>query len=528
MKRSKTPTFLLELPLRIDVGQAKRLPAHFETARCLYNALLGEALARLNQMRADPAWQAARAIPKTQKQERAAAFSRLRQQYGFSENALHDFAKKANCTWIADHIDAMMAQTLASRAYQAVNRVCLGKAKKVRFKSKGRGLDSVENKWGKSGLRFVLQPAEEGNQGWLVWGKDRLPAIIDWNDPVVKHGLDHRIKYARLVRRKASSPRAEGADSQGYRYYVQLALAGAPHQKKKNTPGHEVIGLDLGPSTLAIVPREGEARLVPLCEELAPDVRKKRRLERKLDRQRRANNPQHYDEKGRIKKHGKRRLTWKTSHGYLATRRRLAHQARKLAAHRKSLHGRLVNEIIRTGNDIRIEKVSYKGWQKQFGKSVGMRAPGMFVEHLRRTVAKTGGTLHELPTRTTKLSQYCHGCQMHVKKPLAQRFHVCPCGVGPIQRDLYSAFLAAYLEPPDYLPSSARYHRYWEGADLRLRAALERLLQRAKEGQVLPRSMGVPRAGARLPKSLVSNRQRLLYRKGRLAALEMKQEPPVL
>ncbi len=70
-----------------------------------------------------------------------------------------------------------------------------------------------------------------------------------------------------------------------------------------------MIGLDLGPSTLAIVPREGEARLVPLCEELKPDARKKRRLERKLDRERRANNPENYDEKGRIKKHGKRRLT---------------------------------------------------------------------------------------------------------------------------------------------------------------------------------------------------------------------------
>jgi len=290
-----------------------------------------------------------------------------------------------------------------------------------------------------------------------------------------------------------------------------------------------VIGLDLGPSTIAIVPREGEARLVPLCEELQPDARKKRRLERKLDRQRRANNPQNYDEKGRIKKHSKKhRLTWKNSKGYITTRRRLAHQERKLAAHRKSLHGRLVHEIIRTGNDIRIEKVSYKGWQKQYGKSVGMCAPGMLIDHLRRTVAKTGGILHEFPTRTTKLSQYCHGCRTYVKKPLAQRFHDCPCGIGPVQRDLYSAFLAAHLDPPDYLPSSARYPAYWEGAELRLRAALEVLSQRAKEGQVLPRSVGITGAGARLPESLVTNRQGLVYRRGRLAALELKQEPPVL
>jgi hypothetical protein len=156
-------------------------------------------------MRADPAWQEARVLPQAHKQERKEAFSRLRQAYGFSEYALHEFAKEANCSWIADHIDSVMAQTLATRAYQAVNRMCLGKAKKVRFRSKGRGLDSVENKRNNTGLRFLLQPPEEGNQGWLIWGKDRLVALIDWDDPVVHHGLRHPIKYARLVRRKASS-----------------------------------------------------------------------------------------------------------------------------------------------------------------------------------------------------------------------------------------------------------------------------------------------------------------------------------
>src|SRR5712691_2645965 len=313
VKKSKTPTFLLELPLRVDAGQAKRLRAHFEVGRCLYNALLGEAMKRLRAMRADPAWQEARSIPQTHKQERREAFSHLRQAYGFSEYALHEFAKEANCSWIADHIDSVMAQTLATRAYQAANRVCLGKAKKVRFKSKGRGLDSVENKRNNTGLRFVLQPPEEGNQGWLIWGKDRLEALIDWNDPIIHHGLKHPIKYARLVRRKASSPNAQGADVHGYRYYAQLMLEGKPHQKKKHTVGTDVVGLDLGPSTIAIVPQEGEAQLLPLCEELQPDARVKRRLERKLDRQRRANNPQNYDEKGRVKKHGKQRLAWKNS-----------------------------------------------------------------------------------------------------------------------------------------------------------------------------------------------------------------------
>jgi transposase len=528
MKKSKTPTFLLELPLATTEQQAKHLRAHFEAARCLYNALLGEALKRLRLMRSDERWQAACAIPKTEKQKRATAFSQLRRTYQFSEYDLHSYAQTANCSWIADHIDSMTAQALATRAYQAVNKVCIGKAKKVRFKSKGRGLDSIEGKRNDTGLRFVLQSPEEGNAGWFVWHKERIPAIIDWNDPVVKHGLDHRIKYAQLVRRKASSPRAQGADCQGYRYYVQLALEGCPYQKKKGdaekeVPKHPVgagiVGLDLGPSTIAIVSREGEAHLLPLCGALQPDIRKKRRLQRKLDRQRRANNPQNYDEKGRIKKQGKHQcLTWHDSKGYQATRRQLANQERKLAAHRKSLHGSLVHFIIRLGNQVHLETISYIAWQKQYGKSVGLHAPGMLIAHLKRTVASTGGTLVELPTRKAKLSQYCHGCGNYEKKPLSQRWHHCVCGVGPVQRDLYSAFLAAYMNPAkSTIPSIAQH--VWESVDLRLQAAIEVIYQRAKEGHSLPRSMGIPRAGARLPKSLGSSRLELVYRRGRLEAL---------
>lgn len=520
-KRAQTPTFLLELPLQVNSQQAKHLRAHFEAARCLYNALLGEAMKRLKQMRANQGWQQARSLPKTQKQERYAAFSQLRLEYGFSEYALHAYATQARTSWIAEHIDSNTAQKLATRAYQAANRVCLGQAKKVRFKSHGRGLDSVEGKSNATGLRFLLERPEEGHAGYLVWQQDHLPAMIDWNDPVVKHGLDSRIKYVRLIRRRASSASAQGADGEGYRYYAQLALEGVPYQKPKHQVGTETVGLDIGPSSIAIVPQQGEARLLPFCGELKADKRKKRRLQRKLDRQRRANNPQNYDCLGRVRKG---RLTWHDSQGYKATRRRLASQERKLAAYRKSLHGRLVHEIVRVGKTISTEKISYKAWQKQFGKSVGAHAPGMFIELLKRTVGRTGGTLHEIPTRTTKLSQYCHGCGQYVKKPLSQRWHHCACGIGPVQRDLYSAFLAAYLDPRSSVPSIA--HEQWEGAETRLWAAMEDVNQRANAGQVLPQSFGIPRAGARLPQRLVNPRQELALLRGQEAS-EGQQEPPV-
>ena len=125
-----------------------------------------------------------------------------------------------------------------------------------------------------------------------------------------------------------------------------------------------------------------------------------------------------------------------------------------------------VHQIVRLGNTIHLEKISYKGWQKRYGKSVGLRAPGMLIDHLKRTVVSTGGTLIEVPTRSTKLSQYCHGCEQYVRKPLELRWHKCSCGIGPIQRDLYSGFLAAYLQAPNYHPSCAQYVLYWEGAEV--------------------------------------------------------------
>ena len=49
----------------------------------------------------------------------------------------------------------------------------------------------------------------------------------------------------------------------------------------------------------------------------------------------------------------------------------------------------------------------FYAWQKQYGRSIGLRAPGLFVAHLAHIDAKTGGPLHEVSASQTKLSQYC-------------------------------------------------------------------------------------------------------------------------
>jgi hypothetical protein len=97
-------------------------------------------------------------------------------------------------------------------------------------------------------------------------------------------------------------------------------------QKPKQPAGTDTIGLDLGPASLAIVPRQAQAHLVALGGELHPQTRAIRRLQRKMDRQRRAANPEHYDDKGRPKKRGKGAPQRKEGLGYQTSRRRKAEQ----------------------------------------------------------------------------------------------------------------------------------------------------------------------------------------------------------
>jgi len=440
MGKSKTPTFILELAIVSSPHDEAELNARFEAARQLYNACLDEAKRRLDLLRQSNEFQHAKRYPKTvdgkRNKGRTEAFKELNAKFGFSEYSIIIHATTIRNSWISNHIDANTArseaegrsgfsQKLASRAFKAVQKVAFGQAKRVRFKGKNQ-LKSVEGATNRTGIRYI------SNTGHIEWKGLKLKCIIDVNDEVVVHGLSHRVKYCRIIKRIFNGKE---------RFFVQLALEGNPLIKEKNKPADNIVGLDIGPSTIAVV-TDKQASLERFCDELKKKQKEIRRLQRKLDRQRRANNPQNYNPNGTIKK-GKK--TWHESTRYKKTRRKLAELQRKLAAHRKTLHGKLANRIVSLGKHIKTEKLSYRAFQKNFSRSVRDRAPGMFMEILRRKAenekmsakpSSFGGSVDEFSTRTTKLSQYCHKCKKYTKKPLSQRVHTC-CDLN-IQRDIYS------------------------------------------------------------------------------------------
>jgi len=459
--KTTTPSFILELPLHTTPVQESTILVRLDAGRQLYNACLGESLKRLDLLRQSKEFQQIRILPKGK--VRTQAYHDLNKKFEFTQYSLHNYAAEIRQDWIRDHLGIHIAQKLAARAFKAVQKIAFRKAKHVRFKGKNQ-FDTLEGQNNETGLIF------EGNV--LSWSGLKIPCIVDEKNELISYGLQHRVKYCRIVRRKINSKN---------RFYIQLILEGKPYQAPEHKIGTQEIGLDVGPSTIAIV-GDTKAELKQFCSEIVPKQKQKKMLQRKLDRQRRANNPQNYNENGTVKK-GKKK--WKKSNHYRKTGSELAELDRILAAHRKSLHGRDINNIIAMGTTIKTEKISYRAWQKLYGKSVLMRAPSMFMSSLKQKAENAGGSFEEFPTKTTRLSQTCHICEEGVKKPLSQRWHIC-CGIE-MQRDLYSAFLAKCVVNNSL--DIARAKQLWSGLEPVLSEAVSRAYQSANGGTV-PASFG--------------------------------------
>lgn len=251
----------------------------------------------------------------------------------------------------------------------------------------------------------------------------------------------------------------------------------------KHPFGGETLGLDIGPSTIAVV-GETQADLQQFAEAVVRDHPTIRRLQRHLDRQRRANNPGCYDDQGRAIQ-GKHPTH--TSRRQQKTAARIRERLRKEAAHRKTVHGRLANQIMARGIGIKTEKLSYKAFQKRFGRSISVRAPKLFLSILTRKAESAGGQVVEFNTRTTALSQVCFCGQKHNKR-LSERVHACDCGVT-MQRDLFSAYLARFVE--DDALQVAKAAASWPGAEPLLRTAWQQAIpNQPASGRQPPSSFG--------------------------------------
>ena len=296
-----------------------------------------------------------------------------------------------------------------------------------------------------------------------------------------------------------------------------MILKGDPYVKPKhqelfNQNAGVKVGLDIGPSTIAAV-GEDTAFLNVFCrdiEDLRKDIAK---LQRQNARRLRLNNPDNYtyfekrigrhtETRHRVKKGANR---WIKSKNYLKAQEEIRELNRKMADKRKYLHECLANQIVGMGNAIYAEKLSYKAFQKLFGKSIGFRAPSAFMDILNRKALKAGGEVIDINTWTAKLSQYDHVNNDYVKKPLSKRHHHVG-GVDKVQRDLYSAFLARCMNTDATQVCQRQAQAAWPSARLALETTMANLKNDQMRGS-LPCSLGIEGLRSSSLKSKVANQE---------------------
>lgn len=416
------------------------LTKRLEIGRQIYNACLGELYKRYRTLQQSKEY---REVCKMSKgKDRNKLFSELNKKYGLTEYSLHSFVKHMQ-KYFKTNIDSLTAQKIATRCFNAFQKLMFHETDKVKFKRYGE-MTSLEGKTNGSGIRF--------KEDILVWNGLKIPVMIDKNDDYAEMALTNKINYCRIVRKLIRGK---------YKFYVQLVLGGIPPMKiEKETGGIKneisegVVGLDIGTQTMAISSKK-DVKLLELASEINNIDKQKRLLQRKLDRQRRANNPTKFNEDGTIKRGNKDK--WIKSKRYNKTQFELSETQRKIADIRKQSHNKLANYILTLGNRIYVETMNYKGLQrrskrttvnektgkfnkkKRFGQSLANKAPSMFLTILDNKLKWHGEKLLKVDTFSFKASQYNHFTDECVKKDLSERWN--EFENGRIQRDLYSAFL---------------------------------------------------------------------------------------
>ena len=451
MVKQRKDCFILQLRLKTERWQEDIIDSRLEAGRKIYNALASKSIKRLKELKKTKAYR--NLIERLNKDKHHDKpiwdeIHQLRQKVGLTEYGLSRMV-----TPIRQHfkkqINAHIAQALSKRLWKSFEKLLYGDGKRIYFKKYGQ-LNSLEGKTNDTGIRF--KPTTRTCE----WSGLKMPVLVNEDNPYEVESLTHPIAYCRVVRQFVRGKK---------KYYLQLVFQGENPAKRRKSDGRFVhilgkgdVGIDIGTSTVAWS-SESSVKIAELADRAQGHEREKQLLQRKLDRSKRINNPDNYNEDGRAKKGVH---IWTRSKRYIKTLLRLKEVQRKQAAVRKLQHELLANELLRQGDTFYVETMNFKGLQarakkteknergkfkrkKRFGKSLANRAPSMFLNILKRKLSYFGKPLIEIDTFSACASQFNHIDESYRKKKLSERWNV--INGMKVQRDMYSAFLIMNINP---------------------------------------------------------------------------------
>ena len=443
MSKCNSSSYVVEYELAFDnKNPASILDKLEKIAKAIYNDCLNECLKRYHKLINDKEYQELLKEYKTSdnKKEINKQLNNIALGYGYSEYSMHKYIKIPR-EYFGSKLGSQECQKLATRAYKATEKLRYHQADKVSFKSKYDSI-SIEGKSYCSKLHYDKDNCS------ISYGDYSFKLKVKKNDTYAQLALMDIVKYVRVYPKDIRSKR---------RWFAQLVFKGCPPIKNKQYGDNsKVQGIDIGTSTVAIV-SEDKANLLELAPNCKENERKIRRLSRKLERSRRASNPNNYNKDGTI---SKSKHKWYKSKNYIKTQKKLKDEYRKLSAKRKQSHEALANQIIAEGTDIRVEEMNFKGLQKKskktsfnkngkinskkrYGKTIKNRTPSMLLSIIDRKLHYKNLELKKINSFKVKASQYNPIDGSYKKKQLKDRMIELKEEVI-VQRDMLSAYIIAH------------------------------------------------------------------------------------
>jgi hypothetical protein len=475
--RTQTPSYVVSVKLRLSETIENHLEKSFHIANSAYNEALSFGLHRFESMKQSSTYQELLEYRrellqksekeqktknfKAQKKEIDKALTEIRKDYGLTEYGLSGqlSQQRRKSGSVYRHLNSGELQVIAKQAYKTLEKVLFYQIKphKVRFRSKFDLDVSFRNRVNSTGTR--LEESDKTGIAYRLY-LHKASTFIDipvkaFNDYQQMNLLrSERIKYVQVIRKTIRGKKV---------YYLQIICEGYPHTK--TSKGEGTIGIDPGVSTVAYV-TPNEVALVDLVPSTINQKEKHiKSLERRIERSRRVNNSDCYNEDGTIKKGSCFKRPSKRAQ-HLLTRRQKTY--RSLSEERKKLQGQLITHLVSQASVIKIEELNVKGLRKRardirinpktnrpfskkrFGKSIFRAAPSAFREALKTRATQLGIEVIMISPKDVRPSQYNHISQTFEKKPLSTRiFDLSSEWIG-LQRDLYSAFLIGHIEGGHY------------------------------------------------------------------------------
>ena len=376
-----------------------------------------------------------------------------RKKYGLTNFDLKMFIKPMRKKY-AKFISSQQGQSISEEIWKAVEKYLFEDGKSIHLKKINETM-SIPQTTNLNGVKFNKDEAS------IEWLGITVPVRLR-HSKYEEECMDKKFRYCYIKREMFNS---------GWKYYVTLIFEGNPPLKYPSCHKY-TLGLDPGTSTFAMV-KDNKAILDNLASGADEYAKQIRHLDRLIEHSLRINNPDNYTKDGTIKKKTRHfKPVWNMSNRCKKLKRKRKALFRKQAAYILQSHRQQLNEILKDVSSVTSEEMNFKSLQKrsrkteksdktvltksgkeitkykkkkQFGKSLSLHAPALFVSELKRKCRLLNIEYREVNTRVYKASQFDHTRGECIRCNINDRIKIIDGHV--VQRDLYSAFLIKNANP---------------------------------------------------------------------------------